>query len=125
MTSSAQPSKGALAVRRPLVIEEILAHLDLILTIRAMEMNRVCAWGVIDKTHYRLGSLAHHESRAWCDAIVANQFSLAQVRVDLQSDQYLRHRIGFYISFPYLLFEWLDINFVIVNWWAAVGGESP
>jgi len=64
-----------------------------------MEMNRVCAWGVVDKTHHRLSSLAHHESRAWCDAIVANEFSLAQVWVDLQSDQYLTHHIRLYNSF--------------------------
>lgn len=51
-----------------------------------MEMDRVRAVGLVDETHHRLSSIANLESRAWCDAIIANEFGLAQVRVDLQSD---------------------------------------
>ena len=76
MTSSAQPSKGALA-EGWLVIEVISAHLNVVLTVRTMEMDRVCAIGMVDETNHRLSSLAHHESRAWCHAIIANQLGLA------------------------------------------------
>jgi len=85
VTSSAQPSKGALA-ERWLVTEVVSAYLDIILTIRAMEMDRVCFVGFVDETNHRLGSIAHHESRAWCHAIIANELGLAQVGVDLQID---------------------------------------
>ena len=84
MTSSAQTSKGALAVRRSLVIEAVPLLLVPILTIRAMEMDRVCFVGFVDETNHRLSSVAHHESRAWCHAIIANELGLAQVGVDLQ-----------------------------------------
>jgi len=73
-------------VRRSLVFEVVSLRPDLILTVRAMEMNRVCAISVVDEPHHRLSILAHHESWAWCHAIIANELSLAQVGVDLQSD---------------------------------------
>jgi len=85
VTSSAQPSKGALA-ERWLVTEVISAYLDIVLTIRAMEMDRVCFVGFVDESHHRFSSVAHHESRARRHAIIANEFGLAQIRVDLQSD---------------------------------------
>jgi hypothetical protein len=52
-------------------------------------MDGVCTIGMVDETHHRLGSLGHHESRAWCHPIIADELSLAQVWVDLQSDQHL------------------------------------
>lgn len=114
MTSSAQPSKGALAVSRSLVIETLPLHLVPILTIRAMEVNRVCFVGFVDETNHRFGSFAYHESWAWCHAIIANELCLAQVRVDLQSDQCLMHDDS-QPSIAHLLFKRLDFNFVIID----------
>jgi hypothetical protein len=83
-------------------------------------MDRVCAISMVDETHHRLSSLAHHESRAWCHAIIANQLGLAQVRVDLQSGQYCRHHVGLHLIVSYLLLELLDIDLVVINCWAVV-----
>jgi hypothetical protein len=51
---------------------------------------------MVDEAHHCFCSLAHHESRTRCHAIISNEFGLAQVRVDL-------------------LLEWLDINLIIIN----------
>lgn len=88
-------------------------------------MNRVCAIGVVNESHHGLSSLAHHESRAWCHAIIANQLGLPQVRIDLQSDQYHRHRGGLHLVVSYLLLELLDINLVVINCRAIVKWDSP
>lgn len=63
-------------------------------------MDRVGAISVVDEAHDRLGALAHHECRTWCDSIVANEPGLAQVRVDL-------------------LLERLDVDLIILDRWAV------
>jgi hypothetical protein len=73
------------------------------LTIRAMKMDRVCTIGVVDEAYDRLCSLAHHEGRTRCHAIITNQSGGTKVRV-------------------HLLGERLDVNLIIVDRWTI--GES-
>jgi hypothetical protein len=76
------------------------------LTIRAMEMDGVCTIGVVDEAYYRLCSLAHHESRARCHAIITHQSGGAKVRV-------------------HLLGERLDVNLIVVDRRTIREGELP
>lgn len=69
-------------------------------------MDGICAISVVDEAHNCLSTLAHHESRSRCDAIVANESGLSEVRVDL-------------------LLERLDIDLVIINRWAVGECELP
>jgi hypothetical protein len=93
-------------------------------------MDGVCTIGVVDEAYYRLQnewfksayclrqnfgfyplvsylcSLAHHESRARCHAIIAHQSGGAKVRV-------------------HLLGERLDVYLIVVDRWTIGEGELP
>jgi len=84
------------------------------LTVRAMEMHRVCAIGVIDEAHDRLSALAHLESRAWCDAIIANELCLAKVGIHFLICQHANTK-RMYPKPCTLLLKGLDIDLVVVN----------
>jgi hypothetical protein len=81
VVSSAQPSNGALAARL-LVMGPYKRNWTFMLTIRAMEMDRVRTIGMVDEAYNCLGSLAHHESGAWCDTVIANESGLSKIGVD-------------------------------------------
>lgn len=101
MVSSAQPSKGALAVEATLVIG-VVFNSRLLLTIRAVKVNRISAIGVVDESDNRLTALLRLNGRAWCHTIVTNESGLTQVWIDLS-------------------LEGLDINLIIVNRWVVEG----
>lgn len=66
------------------------------LTIRAVQMNRVGTISVIDEAYHSFSALLHLEGRTWSLAIISDKASLAKIRIDL-------------------LFERFDVDLIVVN----------
>lgn len=71
-----------------------------------MEKDRVGTICVVDEPDYRLSALLHLERGTWCNSIITNEPSLAQIRVDL-------------------LLKGLDVDLIVIDWGSVGEGERP
>lgn len=56
---------------------------------------------VVDESNHCLTTLAVHDGRTRCDAIISDKTSLSKVRVDLR-------------------FKWLDVDLVVIDGWVVI-----